>query len=246
MKAVSLMSSQHLISVRRWSPGDGTGVWDVLCDGSFSLINSTFRVCLRKRLANAIFITIFIICLILQVPFKCAVLAVGTYIFVLYIFSVLGAYVYLYGSTLNDIKDIAVSYFEHSGQHFWVAVCDGEIAGTIAIVKKTTPLKGSPQDLYETSHFEENIDDQFQVAWLRRMAVKRKFRGLGIARKLVREAISFCKQSNYNQIFLITTEVHDAARSLYSKLGFHLSAVVPYRYMYGFVTVKTFEYIMDL
>ena len=238
------MSPHIETSVRQWLPGDEQGVWNVLKDGSYSLVSSTFKIGLQKS-ATKTFIFIFM-CFIflLQLTIYQIIIAVLLYFIIVYFISILGAIIYLHGSTLVDLEDMNKSYIEDPDNNFWVAVCDGEIGGTIAVIKKDFPPRGSPQALIRNYQKLSKWDEK--VAWLRRMAVSRKFRGYGLAKKLVSETISFCKKRGYKKIFLITTEVHDAARKLYSKSGFKLCAVKPYKYMYGLVTVKTFEYEMYL
>ena len=146
---------------------------------------------------------------------------------VIYLFTFLATLFYLYGSTLSDTKDIYTTYFKtDADNHFWVAECDGEIAGTIAIVKK------------ENSFCQKTG----KVAWLRRMAVRKKFRRLGIAQKLVQTTIAFCKDHSYEVIELITTEVHKPARNLYLNMGFVQVNYKPYQYLYGFIKIWTYEF----
>lgn len=230
------------IIVRSWQIEDNKGVWSVLKDGSYSNIMPAFAVVLRKPLLWGINVLIFCLGQARGLSPMCLVLCFLIELIVIYAISAFGAVVYLYGEILSDINDIKTSYFMKPDHHFWVAECDGEIAGTVAIVRKTSPLKGAPDESSSVGQ----INNKSKVAWLRRMAVTRKFRGLGIAKQLVRTSIEFCRSQEYDSIFLITTEVQHAARSLYSSLGFQLMSSRPYRYLNGLVTVETFEFEMKL
>ena len=83
---------------------------------------------------------------------------------------------------------------------------------------------------------------QLHVAYLRRMAVRRKFRQRGIARQLLETAVSFCREHCYKRIELITTDIHAAAMKLYKKYGFRCRSYQPRYYLGGLVTVWTYEY----
>ncbi len=79
----------------------------------------------------------------------------------------------------------------------WVAEFNGCIAGSIAIVHV------SP--------------DTAQLRWF---LVEPKFRNLGLGKRLVKEAIEFCKP-RYKNIYLWTLSSLDSARYLYKSFGFN-------------------------
>lgn len=227
------------IKIRSWRASDTEAIWSILKEGSYSNIKSTFFILLRRTHVRGIILLILGAGLFGGYSpldlFLLTVLCVGF----LYFVSFLSAVVYLYGPYLSDMYNIEQYYFSQIDHYFWVAECNGEIAGTIGIVRKVSEI----QDM--------NIDhppDQAEasVAWLRRMVVKKKYRGLGIAKRLVEESMRFCRNRGYTFIFLITTEAHHAARALYSKMGFVLTACKPYRYFRGLVVIETWEYSLRL
>ena len=61
-----------------------------------------------------------------------------------------------------------------------------------------------------------------QGAHLRWFIVSEPFMGRGIGRRLLNEAIAFCRQKHYQRIYLWTFEGLDAARHLYESVGFIL------------------------
>jgi len=81
----------------------------------------------------------------------------------------------------------------------WIAEKDGEIVGSIFLVKKTKT-----------------------VAKLRMLYVEPQTRGLGIGQRLVDECLQFARTAGYNKIILWTNIILTAARHIYIKTGFHL------------------------
>jgi DNA-binding MarR family transcriptional regulator/GNAT superfamily N-acetyltransferase len=92
-----------------------------------------------------------------------------------------------------------VENFDPKREHCWIAEQDGNIIGSVMLVKKT-----------ET------------VAKLRLLYVEPIARGLGLGGRLVREGIGFARAAGYRKITLWTNSILLAARKIYKREGFLL------------------------
>lgn len=87
-------------------------------------------------------------------------------------------------------------------KNLWVAEQDGQIAGSVFVI----PAEGEPEG----------------TAQLRVLYVEPSFRGQGIGRRLVDEAIRFSRAAGYRRIILWTQDILVAARRIYQTAGFTL------------------------
>jgi DNA-binding MarR family transcriptional regulator/N-acetylglutamate synthase-like GNAT family acetyltransferase len=97
-----------------------------------------------------------------------------------------------------------VNNFDEKRERCWIAEMDGENVGCVMLAK-----------------------DSDEVARIRLLLVDPKARGLGMGHRLVGECVSFARQAGYKKITLWTHEELTAARRIYEKAGFTLTASEP-------------------
>lgn len=100
----------------------------------------------------------------------------------------------------EDLLDIRSSYMQTGSKScFWVAEEKGSIVGTVG----TLPCVEEPG------------------AWeLKRISVKREFRGRGLAKALCKTALEFVARHNVRRVVLFTSMVQTDAHKLYNTIGF--------------------------
>ena len=89
---------------------------------------------------------------------------------------------------------------DKSRQRIWIVEMDDEIVGCIAIV--------------------DAGGNEAQLRWL---LLTKETRGKGVGKRLMREAVDFCHEMGYDNIFLWTIDALHVAAVLYLKNGFKVT-----------------------
>lgn len=97
-----------------------------------------------------------------------------------------------------DLKAIEAFYYQGGGS-FWGAFRNGELVGTIALIKYAD-----------------------KEAAIRKMFVKKEYRGkeFGIAQQLLDVLITYCRENSIEQVYLGTISILEAALRFYEKNNF--------------------------
>ncbi|XP_078589991.1 putative N-acetyltransferase 14 [Branchiostoma floridae x Branchiostoma japonicum] len=100
----------------------------------------------------------------------------------------------------RELDNLYSWYNDKAGSRFWVVVCGGKIAGTVALDRTSDT-----------------------VAELKRMSVLPEYRRRGVATRLMNRFEEFCKSDGVKEIFLTTSFVQLEAVRLYQKCGYVIS-----------------------
>ena len=110
---------------------------------------------------------------------------------------------------LGEIVGKFVETYDPGRERCWIAERDGEIAGSVFVVRE---------------------DDD--TAKLRMLYVEPSARGHGLGRRLVEEAARFARARGYKKMVLWTNDILVAARRIYEATGFELVSEEPH-HSYG-------------
>jgi DNA-binding MarR family transcriptional regulator/N-acetylglutamate synthase-like GNAT family acetyltransferase len=119
------------------------------------------------------------------------------------------------------VAEIAARFvraFDPKRERCWIAEHDGEIVGSVFLVKKSA-----------------------KVAKLRLLLVEPQARGMGIGRRLIDECVRFARTAGYSKITLWTQNDLYAARHLYALAGFRRVGAEPHESFGKKLVAETWE-----
>ena len=109
----------------------------------------------------------------------------------------------------SDMKDIYSYYVENDDRCFFVAECQGTVAGIVAGLLTRN-------------------DDGEAVVELQRMSVSKEFRRRGAGSMLVQRLLAWAREKRAQKVFLGTLDRKVSAIALYKKNGFQLKSSKPF------------------
>lgn len=113
------------------------------------------------------------------------------------------------------MKGLTEFMINTEGGELWVAEVNGKNVGSIAITKSSE-----------------------STAQLRWFVIDENYQGMGIGKKLIETALDFCKQLNYQHVFLWTVNTLETARILYQKYHFRLTEEKPNEEWTGSILIE--------
>lgn len=103
-----------------------------------------------------------------------------------------------------DIHAISETYMQPEQSNFWIAIDSGEVVGTVGLLTKSSDL-----------------------AYIKRMVLKKEYRGQGLGHDLLRTAIDFARSKNIQTIYAGTVEENPGAIAFYERNGFVRTDDIP-------------------
>ncbi len=129
---------------------------------------------------------------------------------------------YGYDTSFETYVAIPLSRFAQNikeNEKIWVIEKDTKIVGSMAIV--------------------EHSKKEAQLRWL---LLHPEIRGHGLGKRLIDEAITFCRACGYSLIFLWTENLLDSATNLYSSKGFILTDEKTHKIWGSKLTEQRYEF----
>ncbi|KAG5845338.1 N-acetyltransferase 8-like [Anguilla anguilla] len=196
--------------IRRYRDEDQEAVKETFMLAMSEHIPSTFMHMLRQPLTQATLACVFCALLATSGSVLLPVLAVtlllaGARQLVDYSFAR-----YIESCHRGGLDRVREAYMEGKDSCFWVAESEGRVVGTVACLPSR---KHQGEECLE----------------LKRMAVRRTHRGLGIGKALCQVVAEFAREKNYSQVLLYSSVVQTDAQKLYERVGYRRvgESVVP-------------------
>ena len=107
---------------------------------------------------------------------------------------------------LREDREKFIEEYFGEGRGYWLARLDDEMAGCVGLRRLPRPEELEPEGL--------------KCAEIKRMYVREKFRGRGVAERLLAAAENFAREEGYARIYLDTASEMVAAARLYERNGY--------------------------
>ncbi|XP_006005640.1 probable N-acetyltransferase camello [Latimeria chalumnae] len=186
-------------TIREYKDTDYKVVQEIFAAGMIEHVPGAWMYVHKQRWYQLTLVCLFCVLLLSSKSFLLPVLAVALLLvagrrLMAHAFSM-----YVKQSLQEDLQDIRKTYMERKGSCFWVAECNGRVVGIVGALVS------------------EKAEDEVE---LKRMSVRKAFRGCGIAKALTRAVIDFARVNGYKSVVLGTSCVQYDAQKLYEGVGF--------------------------
>ena len=263
------MENPTIILIRPYQPKDNGGIHEVITEGTMSTVKPFFLQSLMREIFFQSIIAVSAVMFILVgVPFYWLTASIPLVACSFYVIIWIAHY-YKAHYLHPDLNEIEKTYMS-TNTCFYVAEAFGPIP-SLQRRKRNPPAFVNEME-FESMVRAGTISNSGQIigtiaitrdktsaviAWLRRMAVKKEWRQLGVGTKLLETVIKFCNQKSFVAIELVTTECHEGGRKLYEKHGFemkqlyhkkilHLSTLAITMYFMSYTTRPSAGTFVDL
>lgn len=214
------------IQIRKYRDEDAEAVKEIFTLGMSEHVPTSFTHTLKQPPTQMVLMCVFCALMASSKSFLLPILAVtlllaGMRQLVVYMFNK-----YIEESLRKDLNSITETYLKQKDACFWVAESDGRVVGTVACVtNENTPA----------------------CLELKRMSVRRSYRGMGIAKALCRTVADFTRDRGYAAVILYTSVVQTDAQKLYEHMGYQRirEFVIP-EVMAKIMNFTLLEYRLDL
>src|SRR5258707_5479185 len=125
-------------------------------------------------------------------------------------FCLVEEYFEVVGVVVREDREKFIGEYFGVGQGLWLARIEGELAGCAGLRKLSRPEELEPEDV--------------QCAEIKRMYVRERFRGRGVAARLLEAVENFARDQGYARIYLDTASGMVAAARLYERNGYQRCA----------------------
>ena len=121
-------------------------------------------------------------------------------------FALVREYFEMAGVVMREDPERFIQEYFGEGRGYWLARLDDEITGCVGLRRLPKP--------------EELEAEHLKCAEIKRMYVREKFRGRGVAERLLAAAENFAREEGYARIYLDTASEMVAAARLYQRNGY--------------------------
>lgn len=248
------MDEPPIVVIRPFRPQDNDEVQKLIFESTMSTVNTFFfQALMREIYFQSIILTAAVMFIFVGIPFQWTLSAIPL-VTVLFYIVIYSAHYYKAMFLHPDLKDILGTYLSSNKTTFFVAEAFGPVRPTgisrrngsnstsnIAFVNfaeyerldRNEGISGSgrKREIIGTIGVTRDYSSAV-IAWVRRMAVKKAWRGKGVGSQLVDSVIKFCNARSYVAIELVTTECHNSAQRLYEKKGFETRQMYHKKFLY--------------